>query len=86
MRQLSRERIRQKVKREKERMKQRIDEDAPWWIPWAVKPLAALMFDREREPEEFIQIDHLLVGPPGVCLVETKSWEGAFPRGLSLDL
>jgi len=114
MRQLFRERIRQKVGREKERMRQRIDDEAPWWISWAVKPLAAYMFDRERardaavgragerraslsfwlllppswvvihdavlepEPEEFIQIDHLLVGPSGVCLVETKSWEGAF--------
>lgn len=32
----------------------------------------------EPEPDEFIQIDHLLVGPAGVYLVETKFWEGAF--------
>lgn len=32
----------------------------------------------EPEPEEFIQIDHVLIGPPGIFLVETKAWEGAF--------
>ena len=114
MRRLFRDKISQKVQREKERVKQQVDENAPQWISWAVKPLAAFTFDRERardsavgragergasfsfwlllpsswvvmhdavlepEPEEFIQIDHLLVGPPGVYLVETKSWEGAF--------
>jgi hypothetical protein len=31
----------------------------------------------EPEPEEFVQIDHVLVGPPGIYLVETKAWEGA---------
>lgn len=32
----------------------------------------------EPEPGEFIQIDHLVIGPGGVYLVETKRWEGAF--------
>jgi hypothetical protein len=32
----------------------------------------------EPEPDEFAQIDHVLVGPPGVFLIETKAWEGAF--------
>jgi len=32
----------------------------------------------EAEPGEFIQVDHLLIGPGGVYLVETKRWEGAF--------
>lgn len=32
----------------------------------------------EPEPDEFVQIDHVLIGPPGIFLVETKAWEGAF--------
>ncbi len=32
----------------------------------------------EPKPDEFIQLDHMLVGPPGVFLIETKAWEGAF--------
>jgi hypothetical protein len=32
----------------------------------------------EPEPDEFAQIDHILVGPPGVFLIETKAWDGAF--------
>ncbi|WP_258360224.1 nuclease-related domain-containing protein [Moorella sulfitireducens (nom. illeg.)] len=32
----------------------------------------------EPEPNEFAQIDHVLIGPPGIFLVETKAWEGAF--------
>ncbi|MCL4426163.1 MAG: NERD domain-containing protein [Firmicutes bacterium] len=32
----------------------------------------------EPEPQEFIQIDHVLIGSPGVYLIETKAWEGAF--------
>ena len=32
----------------------------------------------ETAPEEFIQVDHLLIGPPGVFIIETKAWEGAF--------
>lgn len=32
----------------------------------------------EPEPDEFTQIDHVLVGPPGVFLIETKAWDGAF--------
>lgn len=32
----------------------------------------------EPEPDEFIQVDHVLIGPPGVFLVETKAWQGAF--------
>jgi hypothetical protein len=32
----------------------------------------------EPKPDEFIQIDHVLVGPLGVFLIETKAWEGAF--------
>lgn len=31
----------------------------------------------EPEPEEFIQVDRVAVGPPGIYLVETKAWEGA---------
>jgi len=32
----------------------------------------------EPDPDEFIQIDHVVIGPPGIFLVETKAWEGAF--------
>lgn len=32
----------------------------------------------EPEPDEFAQIDHVLIRPPGVFLAETKAWEGAF--------
>jgi len=32
----------------------------------------------EPEPDEFIQLDHVLIGPPGMYLIETKAWDGAF--------
>jgi hypothetical protein len=32
----------------------------------------------EANPDEFMQLDHILIGPPGICLVETKAWDGAF--------
>jgi hypothetical protein len=32
----------------------------------------------EPEQDEFIQLDHLLIGPPGVFIIETKAWDGAF--------
>lgn len=32
----------------------------------------------EPEPDEFIQVDHVLIGPPGIYLIETKAWNGAF--------
>lgn len=32
----------------------------------------------EVEPDEFIQVDHVVVAPSGVFLVETKAWRGAF--------
>jgi len=31
----------------------------------------------EPEPDEFVQLDHVIVAPGGVYLVETKSWQGA---------
>jgi hypothetical protein len=31
----------------------------------------------ETSPEEFIQVDHVVVGGSGVYLIETKAWEGA---------
>lgn len=34
----------------------------------------------EPAPDDFIQIDHVLIGPPGIYLIETKAWEGAFSR------
>lgn len=32
----------------------------------------------EPAPDEFIQVDHVLIGPPGIYLIETKAWKGAF--------
>jgi len=32
----------------------------------------------EPEMDEFAQLDHLLIGPPGVFIIETKAWDGAF--------
>lgn len=32
----------------------------------------------EPAPDDFVQIDHVLIGPPGIYLIETKAWEGAF--------
>jgi len=32
----------------------------------------------EPEPDEFIQVDHVLIGPPGIYLIETKAWNGAY--------
>ncbi|MEL7566240.1 MAG: nuclease-related domain-containing protein [Dehalobacterium sp.] len=32
----------------------------------------------ELEPEVFAQIDHIVVGPPGVIVIETKAWTGAY--------
>lgn len=29
-------------------------------------------------PNQFAQIDHVLIGPPGIFIVETKAWKGAF--------
>ncbi|MCL6451739.1 MAG: NERD domain-containing protein [Acetobacteraceae bacterium] len=47
---------------------------------WLFLPASWTVFNDavlEPRPEEFIQIDHLLIGPPGVYLVETKAWAGA---------
>jgi hypothetical protein len=32
----------------------------------------------EPEPEVYVQTDHVLIGPSGVFIVETKAWQGAF--------
>ncbi|MGB9812422.1 MAG: nuclease-related domain-containing protein [Thermovenabulum sp.] len=32
----------------------------------------------EAEVDEFAQINHIIIGPPGIFLVETKAWEGAY--------
>lgn len=32
----------------------------------------------EPRPDEFCQTDHIVIGPPGVFVIETKAWEGAF--------
>lgn len=31
----------------------------------------------ERKPDEYMQIDHIAVGPSGVAVIETKNWRGA---------
>lgn len=32
----------------------------------------------EPEPEVFSQTDHVVIGPPGMFVIETKAWDGAF--------
>ncbi|KYO66997.1 nuclease-related domain-containing protein [Thermovenabulum gondwanense] len=32
----------------------------------------------EAEVDEYAQIDHIILGPPGIFLVETKNWDGAY--------
>jgi len=32
----------------------------------------------EPEPEVFSQTDHIVIGPPGMFVIETKAWDGAF--------
>ncbi|NSW82775.1 MAG: NERD domain-containing protein [Syntrophothermus sp.] len=48
---------------------------------WTILPKEWILINDvvlEPEPEEFAQIDHVLIGPPGVFLIETKTWDGAF--------
>ena len=107
-------RILAKVQQEKDSMKQRIDDNVPSFISWAIKPLAGLAFDIQRdkdsnkgaggefnvgihlrlalsndwvlmndvvvepEPEIFAQTDHIAIGPPGMFVIETTAWDGAF--------
>jgi len=46
------------------------------WLPkqWVV--INDLVLEPERE--EFVQIDHVVIGTSGVYLIETKNWDGAF--------
>ena len=32
----------------------------------------------ELEPDEFAQYDHVLIGPAGIYIMETKAWVGAY--------
>jgi hypothetical protein len=32
----------------------------------------------EPAPDVFAQTDHILIGPPGLFVIETKAWQGAF--------
>ena len=32
----------------------------------------------EPKPEEFCQTDHIVIGPAGMFVIETKAWKGAF--------
>lgn len=56
-------------------------EDSAFFNLWLLLPRAwTILNDVVLEPEEneFIQLDHILVGPPGIFMVETKAWDGAF--------
>jgi len=33
----------------------------------------------EPEPEVFAQTDHIVIGPPGMFVIETKAWDGHSP-------
>lgn len=41
-----------------------------WWLfsPYIIFP----------RPTEYAQLDHLVLGPPGIFIVETKAWRGSF--------
>jgi hypothetical protein len=45
------QRILAKVQQEKDSMKQRIDDNVPSFISWAIKPLAGLAFDIQRDKD-----------------------------------
>lgn len=32
----------------------------------------------EPEPDQLTQIDHIIIGPPGLFIIETKAWNGSF--------
>ncbi|NLK52529.1 MAG: hypothetical protein GX295_08815 [Syntrophomonadaceae bacterium] len=32
----------------------------------------------EPEPEVFAQTDHILIGPSGLFIIETKAWQGSY--------
>jgi len=32
----------------------------------------------ETEPNQFAQNDHIIIGPPGIFVIETKAWSGAY--------
>lgn len=56
-------------------------EDSAFLHFWLLLPRSWVVVNDavlEPEPDEFIQVDHVLVGSPGIFLVETKAWEGAF--------
>jgi len=56
-------------------------EDSAFLRFWLFLPNSWIVVnDAVLEPgsDEFAQIDHVLIGPPGIFLVETKAWEEAF--------
>jgi hypothetical protein len=46
------------------------------WLPSNAVVINDLVL--EGEPDEFIQIDHLVLNTNGIFVLETKSWDGAF--------
>ncbi|MGH2330690.1 nuclease-related domain-containing protein [Thermoanaerobacter mathranii] len=46
------------------------------WLPGNAVGINDLVL--EVEPDEFIQIDHLVLNTNGIFVLETKSWDGAF--------
>lgn len=56
-------------------------EDSAFLNLWLMLPRDWIVLNDvvlEPKPDEFIQLDHVLIGPPGIYLVETKAWDGAF--------
>ena len=56
-------------------------EDSAFLNLWLLLPKAWIIINDavlEPKPGEYIQLDHIAIGPPGVFLVETKAWDGAF--------
>ena len=76
---LFRAKIREKVDATRQRFQKRLDEETLSWLSWLPSDWVVVN-DVVLEPErdEFAQIDHVLVGRPGVFLLETKAWEGTY--------
>jgi len=48
------------------------------WLWLSKQWVAAHDVVLEPEPDEFAQYDHILIGPAGIYIVETKAWDGAY--------
>ncbi|MEM3434303.1 MAG: nuclease-related domain-containing protein [Candidatus Methanomethyliaceae archaeon] len=69
------------VQRGRDNLVGRIGEARASWNFWLTLPSDWILINDvvlEPQRDEFIQVDHVLIGTAGVYLIETKAWEGAF--------